>query len=607
MGVFLKPKFIGILVLPLLVVVGVLLFAPHKVSAATFTVNSTGDASDASVGDGICATGGSVCTLRAAIEEANNAQDPDTINFNISGNGLHTITPATDYPQIFTQLVIDGSTQSASSCGQLVDDVLPATQTIQHILNIAIDGTNVGKIFDDAFDHTTIKGLNLYNAQNALIQVGQVSDVTIECNYLGTNAAGTSDASPQGAVGIASDSLSLTVQNNLISGLNQPISAGGDTTFQNNLVGTNNGGVTAIANNNPSAFSGHATVHHNIFASSDGNGINISGFGFIITGNYIGLNVTGARLGNGGDGIFTDTDSHDYTIGGSTEQDRNVISANGGNGIHIYNLGGNGCGSNTNSGILGNYIGVNTGGAIATNYGNAKSGIAINEEEGPGCILSVYKHRIGGDADGESNTIAGNSLDGIRVYQAPNMDVFGVSILKNKIFKNGNLGINLALDSNDNGDADTDLGPNTQNNFSLTYPAEHANNYLNTPVLNSVTNSGSNVTVKYSFSAPSVVENPDFLLASDLVGFRLDFYINDNSTDGAYSGYSQNQTWLGSFVVDGSETNATHTFTSPITLTSNHTINTTATVVWKHIASDCPPENVRIGTGPPYTTTSCGD
>lgn len=42
-----------------------------RVAAAGFLVDSTGDSGDANPGDGTCATAGGVCTLRAAIEEAN--------------------------------------------------------------------------------------------------------------------------------------------------------------------------------------------------------------------------------------------------------------------------------------------------------------------------------------------------------------------------------------------------------------------------------------------------------------------------------------------------------------------------------------------------------
>src|SRR5687768_1752509 len=62
--------------------VGFFLMFPMVVQAATFTVDSTGDAADASI-DGLCATAGAVCTLRAAIAEANATAGPHSINFNI--------------------------------------------------------------------------------------------------------------------------------------------------------------------------------------------------------------------------------------------------------------------------------------------------------------------------------------------------------------------------------------------------------------------------------------------------------------------------------------------------------------------------------------------
>ncbi len=49
------------------------------VSAATFAVNTTSDTLDSSLGDGVCADAGSVCSLRAAIAEANALSGADTI------------------------------------------------------------------------------------------------------------------------------------------------------------------------------------------------------------------------------------------------------------------------------------------------------------------------------------------------------------------------------------------------------------------------------------------------------------------------------------------------------------------------------------------------
>ena len=53
-------------------------------SALTFTVNSTLDEGDANTGDGVCETASpGVCTLRAAIQQANSTGGTDTINFAI--------------------------------------------------------------------------------------------------------------------------------------------------------------------------------------------------------------------------------------------------------------------------------------------------------------------------------------------------------------------------------------------------------------------------------------------------------------------------------------------------------------------------------------------
>jgi len=52
----------------------------ETVSSATFVVNSTDDAVDANIGDGICATASGFCTLRAAVQEANAHLGPDVIS-----------------------------------------------------------------------------------------------------------------------------------------------------------------------------------------------------------------------------------------------------------------------------------------------------------------------------------------------------------------------------------------------------------------------------------------------------------------------------------------------------------------------------------------------
>jgi CSLREA domain-containing protein len=72
----------------------------------TFTVNSNGDDGDALPSDGVCATAGAVCTLRAAIEEANALTSCGTIDINFSVTGV--INLANALPAINHNVNING-------------------------------------------------------------------------------------------------------------------------------------------------------------------------------------------------------------------------------------------------------------------------------------------------------------------------------------------------------------------------------------------------------------------------------------------------------------------------------------------------------------------
>ena len=581
----------------------VLIFST-KAHAATFTVTDNGDASavDPSVS---CDTAGSVCTLRSAIEAANAQAGADTISFNISGPGEHTISPATALPDITDEVTIDGSTQPGAQCGTLVPVNLPQSSNTPHTLYIVI---NVGGLtgssalhFTTGSTNSTVRGLVMNGTTSnaaALAIDSTVGGMLVECNYIGTNAHGTVAVANSGADIYAFVNNSGNVfQNNLLSGSNSEgivISTG---TFQNNLVGTDATGKVALANNTygvSTADGTNVTIYHNVIAGNNNNGIFMGAATQItITGNYIGLNIEGNPLANNGDGI-TAYGASNITLGGTLATQRNVISANNKNGIHLYRD----CSANgntTNSTIFNNYIGTTTNGSVQSGYGNSFAGIEVNEFYG-GCV-SVYKHQIGGDNTGEPNVIAGNTNQGILIHQSGGQDVFSVNAINNTIYANGQFGIDIASDSDQNsGVADTDLGPNLLNNYLMSLPTDgHANYYLNRPTITSTSFSGNQLTVNYNYTA-NLADNVS-LNQSDVVGYRLDFYLNDNSQDGAYAGYNQGKTHLGSFVVDGSEANATHTFTSPVTLSANQSVNATATVLWKNLS--CPG---RQGNGPPYIT-----
>jgi CSLREA domain-containing protein len=72
-----------------------ILLAATVASAATLRVNDTSDAVDAAPGDGVCATAGGACTLRAAVQEANALAGTDRIRVPA---GTYVLTQAGFYP-----------------------------------------------------------------------------------------------------------------------------------------------------------------------------------------------------------------------------------------------------------------------------------------------------------------------------------------------------------------------------------------------------------------------------------------------------------------------------------------------------------------------------
>jgi CSLREA domain-containing protein len=84
---------------------------PGVAQALTFTVNSLGDGEDAAPGDGNCETAvdNAECTLRAAIQEANQLASEDSITFAPALDG-QTITLGSTLPSITDAagLTIDG-------------------------------------------------------------------------------------------------------------------------------------------------------------------------------------------------------------------------------------------------------------------------------------------------------------------------------------------------------------------------------------------------------------------------------------------------------------------------------------------------------------------
>ncbi|UCC43802.1 MAG: right-handed parallel beta-helix repeat-containing protein [Candidatus Zixiibacteriota bacterium] len=125
-----------------------------------------------------------------------------------------------------------------------------------------------------------------------------------------------------------------------------------------------------------------------------------------VSGNYIGLDITGTRaLRNGSAGIIVAEGASHNTIGGTTEAERNVISGNGSDtfssglarGVHIF---GHGTGFNL---IIGNCIGLSAGGdSRVENIGH-----------GVGIFAGAHSNEIGGATLEHGNLISQNAGHGI--------------------------------------------------------------------------------------------------------------------------------------------------------------------------------------------------
>jgi hypothetical protein len=127
-----------------------------------------------------------------------------------------------------------------------------------------------------------------------------------------------------------------------------------------------------------------------------------------IQGNFIGTNATGTsnlegarNIGNGQNGIFLGVNVSGVMIGGTNPADRNLISGNGYNGIHIEGVALAGPMPNV---ILGNLIGTNKAGNGS--IPNGHNGIRIVDAE---------ENTVGGVAAGSRNVISGNTQNGISI------------------------------------------------------------------------------------------------------------------------------------------------------------------------------------------------
>ena len=446
--------------------------------SATFVVDSNGDSSDAFPGNGTCATAASVCTLRAAIEEANALAGHDLISI-----GAFTITPATPLPAL-----TDAS--GTSIVGNNVTSFLDGNNLVTVGLNLESDNNIIQGMLvwnfkdygirvwwsDNNLIGTNGDGVNDAAERNIILHNGKGIFLmgginTVAGNYIGVFGSGTT-ASPNGTgiyvegaldancetvIGTDGNGTGDSAEGNLISGnTNEGILIHNScVTVAGNIIGLNAAGTAALPNTRGVVVDEYApqtligtnsdgvsdALERNIISGNSDAGITAS-FGVSqvrIAGNVIGLNPEGTAARGNGYGIHI-SDSSQITVGTNDDGVRdasegNVISGNTNAGIL---LDGSSCTLNT---VAGNKIGTNSSGSLAfpnqagviiTN--GAHHNLVGNDGDGTGTVeernlISGNQIGVGIDgADTSNNTVAGNWIGLGKTGNAALPNEFGIYI-----------------------------------------------------------------------------------------------------------------------------------------------------------------------------------
>ncbi len=416
-----RGRTLAFCVLAVLVVasIGVLLGAKPTHAATTFTVTTRADARDANLANAACdvnaSASGKQCTLRAAIQEANDTTGADTIRFNIvSSASVKTISLTRSLPTIREALIINGYTQPGARPNTL------ATGN-DAILKIVLNGSRfTSNGLKITAGGATIKGLVINRfAQNSILISGpEATGNKVQGNFIGTNPYGTEArrTARNGVLimGASNNTIGGTdsAARNLISGSylkNGVLISGSEATgnkVQGNFIGTNASGIKGLsvarngvlimgAPNN--TIGGTENGARNLISTNQFYGIQIDGSearGNKVQGNFIGTAANGAAaptgdLGNGRAGVLI-TGAPNNTVGGTESRARNIISGNG-YGVRIEGSGA------TGNKVQGNFIGTTVNGTQA--MGNGRAGVLIAD---------APNNTIGGTTSGARNLISGN-------------------------------------------------------------------------------------------------------------------------------------------------------------------------------------------------------
>jgi hypothetical protein len=388
---------------------------------ATFVVNTTADAGTGS--------------LRQAIIAANALADADDIVFQIpspipGAQPQQTIVLLSPLPTIINPVAIRGYSQ----VGAVINDpqIADALETDLAVLTVRLDGSNAGAGANGltiAGPNSDISGLSITGFAGAGIAIEGVAAVgnTVHGNFIGItsfdplrgpnpvfpNGQGIRVSGPNNRIGGTFASERNVIQGNRDAGVLLQGAAGTGNLVEGNFILDNAGdGVRITTSNNfvgeaigPGPGGGGNVISGNL------RGVLIQGIpaqGNILLNNEIGTDVGifGASPPVRGltprpntlEGVLI-LDAPNNVVGGLIANSRNVIAANGTDGVSIQGS------LATGNRVLGNYVGIN----IRNNV------IALGLSNRDGLNIASANNTVGGTTAEARNVIANNARHGVTI------------------------------------------------------------------------------------------------------------------------------------------------------------------------------------------------
>lgn len=393
-----------------------IIFLSSRAFATDYTVTNTNDSGEGS--------------LRQAMTSASSNYIGSTnIYFNIpttdanydTETGTFTINILSELPYLLMagNINIDATSQTSN-----VGDTNPYGP------EIVLDGgnLNLASCFRIASANNSIKGFAIGGFQYAILFFGANGGLVSNC-HIGIDATGTEAFSNTYGIGISGGSYgsydlgyarNINITDNIISGnsiAGIALIGVSENTITNNKIGTDRTATASVPNNqgiyissasHDNTIGGNTESARNILSGNTNAAIVIESSGScnnIVSGNYIGTDITGANPLSNHYGIIVMTNANNNRIGGTTPAERNIISANTEIGIYIE--------SADSNVVCGNYIGTDVTGAQTFAFEGTDSLMQANGVE----INTTGKYNIiGGDTPEERNIISGNRVYGCIYY-----------------------------------------------------------------------------------------------------------------------------------------------------------------------------------------------